>query len=90
MTELPRTARGHDAILTVVDRLSKMVHWIPCTKAIGAEATAHIFMDHVFKHHGLPEVIIGDRDLRWSSAFWTTVFRALGTCKAAALEAIGI
>ena len=79
VTELPKTARGHDAVLTVVDRLTKMVHWIPCNKAIGAEATAHIFMNNVFKYHGLPEVIIGDRDVRWSGAFWQTVFKSLGT-----------
>ena len=79
ITELPTTARGHSAVLTVVDRLSKMVHWIPCTIKIGAEATAHLFMHHIFKYHGLPDVIIGDRDTRWSSAFWTTVFKSLGT-----------
>ena len=79
VTELPETRSGYTAVLTFVDRLSKMVHWVPCTKTLSAEATAHIFKDHVFRHHGLPEVIIGDRDRRWSGLFWSSVFRSLGT-----------
>ena len=79
VTELPRTPRGHDAILMFVDRLSKMMHAVPTTKKLGAEGTAHIFKDHVFKYHGLPEAIIGDRDQRWNGHFWRTVFRSLGT-----------
>ncbi|KAK9800185.1 hypothetical protein WJX73_005436 [Symbiochloris irregularis] len=79
VTDLPTTPTGHDAILVVVDRLSKMVHFVPTTKTVTAEGTARLFKDHVFKYHGLPEVIIGDRDVRWSGQFWSAVFRSLGT-----------
>ena len=79
VTDLPETPDGHNAILVFVDRLTKMVHLVPTVKQLSAEATAHIFKDHVFKHHGLPEVIIGDRDRRWSGLFWSSVFRSLGT-----------
>ena len=79
VTDLPRSADGFDAILTFVDRLSKMVHLVPTNKTVGAIGTAHLFKDHVFKHHGLPEVIIGDRDQRWSGHFWDAVFKSLGT-----------
>ena len=77
--DLPRTTNGLDAILVFVDRFTKMVHYVPTTKQLTAEGTAHIFKEHVFKYHGLPEVIIGDRDWRWKSHFWSTVFRSSGT-----------
>ena len=79
ITALPTSSRGFDAILVFVDRLSKMVHFVPCNKAMGAEETARLFMEYVFKYHGLPEAIIGDRDRRWNGSFWTSVFQALGT-----------
>ena len=79
VTDLPTTASGFDAILVFVDRLTKMVHIVPTHKKLGAEGSAHIFKEHVFKYHGLPEVIIGDRDRRWSGSFWSSVFRSLGT-----------
>ena len=62
-----------------MDRLSKMVHFAPCTKEISAEKYAQLFIDHVFKHHGLPEVIISDRDPRFTSRFWKELFQKLGT-----------
>ena len=56
-----------------------MVHFAPCTKEISAEKYAQLFIDHVFKHHGLPEVIISDRDPRFTSRFWRELFQKLGT-----------
>ena len=63
-------SEGKTAIAVFVDRLSKMVHFALCTKEISAEKYAQLFIDHVFKHHGLPEVIISDRDPRFTSRFW--------------------
>ena len=40
---------------------------------------AQLFIDHVFKHHGLPEVIIYNRDPRFTSPFWRELFQKLGT-----------
>ncbi|KAJ9507191.1 hypothetical protein QJQ45_004801 [Haematococcus lacustris] len=59
---LPATPRGHTMIFTVVDKLSKMIHLIPTTTTATAHDTARLFFDHIFKHHGLPEAIISDRD----------------------------
>ena len=56
-----------------------MVHFAPCTKEISAEKYAQLFIHHVFKHHGLPEVIISDRDPRFTSRFWRELFQKLGT-----------
>ena len=56
-----------------------MVHFAPCTKEISAEKYARLFIDHVFKHHGLPEVIISHRDPWFASRFWKELFQKLGT-----------
>ena len=52
---LPKTERGADAILVVVDRLSKMAHFIACTMDSTAKDVADLFVKHVFRLHGLPK-----------------------------------
>jgi transposase InsO family protein len=66
-------------IITFVDKLTKMIHLQPCHSTATAADIAKIFFDHVFKHHGLPESIICDRDAKFSSAFWQSLFNHLGT-----------
>ena len=78
LTDLP-LADGYTAVAVFVDRLTKMVHFAPCTKEITAPKYAQLFVDTVFHHHGLPAVIISDRDTRFTSKFWTTLFSLLGT-----------
>ena len=79
ITQLPQTPRGFDAIITFTDRLSKMVHFAPCTTTVDAPGVAHIFFDTVFRHHGLPIKIISDRDPRFASNFWRSLFALTGT-----------
>ena len=79
MTDLPVTAEGHDSIVVFCCRLSKMVHFVPCCKSYGAPEFANLFVKHVFRAHGLPSSIVSDRDPRWTSHFWKTVFTLLGT-----------
>ena len=79
ITELPETTQGHDALLVFVDRLSKMMRLAPTTKKLSAPGTAKLFKETIFRYHGLPEVIIADRDPRWNSMFWRSVFQSLQT-----------
>ena len=79
ITGLPVTARGHDATYVVVDRLSKMLHFIPTTKTVTAPQLAQLFIDNIFRIHGLPKAIISDRDPRFTGHFWTALFKNLGT-----------
>jgi len=58
-------AQGYDSILVVVDRLTKMVHFIPITEKTSAEGLARLFRDNVWKLHRLPESIISDRGLQF-------------------------
>ena len=54
-------AQGYDSILVVVDRLTKMAHFIPTTEKTTVGGLAKLFKDNIWKLHGLPESIISDR-----------------------------
>jgi transposase InsO family protein len=69
ISDLP-VSNGFDTILTVVDRFTKMAHFLPCTKDINSEGTADLLMREVFRHHGLPDNIISDRGPQFVSKFW--------------------
>src|SRR3954469_21047544 len=79
ITQLPRTKAGHDAIVVFVDTFSKMVHFVPTKTTASAPDTAKLFFDHVFKLHGLPKSIVSDRDAKFTSRFWQSLFNTLGT-----------
>src|SRR6266446_6312884 len=51
----------YNAILVVVDRLSKHIHAIPTVTTVGSAGVACLFLEHVWRHHGLPEAVISDR-----------------------------
>jgi hypothetical protein len=59
ITQLPRTKDGHDAILVVVDKLSKMVHLVATKTTATAMQTAKLFLDHIWKLHGMPRKVTG-------------------------------
>jgi hypothetical protein len=78
ITSLPES-QGYDAILVMVDRFSKLAHMVPTRGTATALETAKIFLDAWWKHHGLPRVIVSDRDPKFTSAFWRHFFRKVGT-----------
>lgn len=61
ITQLPRTAVGHDAIVVFVDKLTKMVHYVATSTSVTAPQLASIFMREVVRLHGVPESILSDR-----------------------------
>jgi hypothetical protein len=68
VTGLPRTTSGYDAILTVVDRFSRMVHFIPTTKTCTAPQVAQLLLDNIVKLHGIPSSVVSDRDPRFATS----------------------
>ncbi|GMF28856.1 unnamed protein product [Phytophthora fragariaefolia] len=76
---LPTDADGRNGVLVSVDRFTKMMHLTPVSDTVTAAKSAAHFVDCVFRHHGLPESTVSDRDPRFTSAFWTALFQLLGT-----------
>ena len=78
ITHLPKTQAGHTALYVVVDRLTKLVHIAPTTDNATAEETAQLFLDLIFKHHGLPRNIVSDMDVKFTSSFWRSFCEQVG------------
>ena len=76
---IPRTQRGHDFILVVVDRFSKRARFIPNHKDDTAMEVALLFWYRIMEDVGLPKIIISDRDPKFTSEFWRNLHDMLGT-----------
>jgi hypothetical protein len=75
---LPRTARGHDAVMVVVDKLTRYAIYVPCSTTNTAQEVFALFMARVLGEHGIPEKIISDRDSRFTSHFWESIWEQMG------------
>jgi len=69
VTGLTRS-KDHDAIWVVVDRLTKQRHLVPCSTTVDAHDLADLFLQHIFRLHGLPRTITSDRGPQFASEFW--------------------
>ena len=76
ITKLP-LSNNFDSILVVVDRFSKMTHFIPCSESINAENLAKLFIENIVRYHGLPDNIVSDRGPQFISTFWKTLLNLL-------------
>jgi hypothetical protein len=70
VTDLPQTAAGFDAVLVVVDRVTKYAYFVPAKKSDTAEITARRLFAVVFCVHGAPGTVVSDRDARFTSKFF--------------------
>ena len=66
---LPRTSSGHNAIWVIVDRLTKVAHFIPVNTSYTGDKLAQLYIDRIVKLHGVPSRIVSDRDAKFTSRF---------------------
>ncbi|KAD2805415.1 hypothetical protein E3N88_38792 [Mikania micrantha] len=79
ITKLPRTPSGCDTIWVIVDRLTKSAHFLAIKENDKMERLARIYVREVVSRHGVPISIISDRDARFTSNFWKSLQKSLGT-----------
>ncbi|GJS01474.1 putative reverse transcriptase domain-containing protein [Tanacetum coccineum] len=79
VTTLPRTSSGHDTIWVIVDRLTKSAHFLPMRKDYKMERLARLYLNEIVTRHGVSISIISDRASRFTSRFWQSMQKALGT-----------
>ena len=77
--DLPTTQGSYDAILVVVDPLTKMAHFIPTRSNITAEGFALLFFRHIFPLHGMPLRIVSNRDSKFTSQVWRELMLLVGS-----------
>ena len=75
---LPKS-QGKDSIFVVVDRLTKYGHFFAALSTILVSEVAALFFKDIFRLHGLPKVIINDKDSKFTSVFWHTLFGLVET-----------
>ena len=76
---LSKVTGNFDSIFVVVDWLTKVAHLIPTRTTASASDIAQLFVKEIVRFHGVPARIISDRDTKFTSKFWTTMFQSLGT-----------
>jgi len=77
IVELPQSA-GHDSIMVVVDSITKCAHFVSTITMISAAGATHLFLNHVWKHHGLPRRVVSNRDPQFIVEFTQELYRLLG------------
>ena len=76
---LPKTKQGFDSVFFIVDRFSKMAHFVPCKTTQDACSIANFLFREVVRIHGIPLRIVSDRDTKFMTHFWKTLWHKLGT-----------
>lgn len=73
-------SRGMNYVLVVVDKFSKFSHFVPLKHPFTAVSVAKVFLQQIYRLHGMPTTIISDRDRIFTSHFWKALFSMAGVC----------
>jgi len=76
---LPRTQKGHDAIWVIVDRLTKVAHFIPVKTTFTVSKLAELYIDSILKLHRTPRSIVSDRGPQFTAKFWQSLHKSIRT-----------
>ena len=76
---LPKMPNGHDSIWVIVDRLTKVAHFIPVKTDYKGNKLAQLYIDNILRLHGVPSWIVSDRGTQFTARFWKSLHKALRT-----------
>ncbi|GKC82392.1 putative reverse transcriptase domain-containing protein [Tanacetum coccineum] len=79
VTKLPKTSTGQDTIWVIIDRFTKSAHFFPVREDDTLDKLTRQYLKEVVSRHGVPVSIISDRDGKFTSHFWKSLNKALGT-----------
>ena len=79
VTHFPRTSRKHDAVWVIVDRLTKSTHFLAVRMTFTLEEFCRLYIQEIVRIHGVLVSIVSDRDPRFTSQFWKSFQKAMGT-----------
>ena len=79
ITGLPTSPKKKDAIWVVIDRLTKVAHFLPVNIAFNASLLADLYISRIVCLHGVPKTIVSDRGPQFTSRFWHSLQEAMGT-----------
>ncbi|GKB90602.1 reverse transcriptase domain-containing protein, partial [Tanacetum coccineum] len=79
ITKLPKSSQGFDTIWVIVDRLTKSAHFLPIRENDQLDKLARLYLNKIVARHGILVSIICDRDGRFTSNFWRSFQKSLGT-----------
>ncbi|GKD72463.1 reverse transcriptase domain-containing protein, partial [Tanacetum coccineum] len=79
ISKLPKSSHGFDTIWVIVDRLTKSAHFLPIRENDPLDKLVRLYLNRIVARHGIPALIIYDRDERFTSNFWRSFQKALGT-----------
>jgi hypothetical protein len=76
---LPHTQKGYDSIWVIVDRLTKVAHFLPVRTTYSSARLVELYMERIVSLHGVPKKIVSDRGTQFTSHYWQKVHESLGT-----------
>ena len=79
VTHLPRTQQRHDAVWVIVDWLTKSAHFLAVRMTFALERFCQLYIREIVRLHGVPVSIVSDRDPRFTTHFWKSFQKAMGT-----------
>ncbi|KAD6796321.1 hypothetical protein E3N88_07217 [Mikania micrantha] len=79
ITKLPCTSSGHETIWVIIDRLTNSAHLLSMRETFTTDKLAKLYINKIVVRHGVPLSIISDRDSRFTSRFWQSLQKSLGT-----------
>ncbi|GKE99295.1 putative reverse transcriptase domain-containing protein, partial [Tanacetum coccineum] len=79
ITKLPKSSQGFDTIWVIMDRLIKSAYFFPIRENDPLDKLARLYLNRIVARHKIPALIICDRDRRFTSNFWKSFQKALGT-----------